>query len=89
MLILDEPTAHLDRQSDQIVRQALERLIVGRTVLIIAHRMELAYDADQIVVMEQGRKVESGVHSDLLARNGSYSQLVTSYNAGSWSGGTT
>ncbi len=89
LLILDEPTAHLDRQSDQIVRQALERLMVGRTVLIIAHRMELAYDADQIVVMEQGRKVESGVHSDLLARNGSYSQLVTSYNAGSWSGGTT
>jgi ATP-binding cassette subfamily C protein CydD len=86
-LILDEPTSHLDRQSEQIVRQTLDWLMAGRTVLIIAHRMELAYEADQIVVMEQGRKVESGFHSDLLARNGSYSQLVASYNGRSRSEG--
>jgi ABC-type multidrug transport system fused ATPase/permease subunit len=70
----------LDSQSDRIVRQALNRLMVDRTVIIIAHRLELAYDADQIVVMEGGRVAEMGSHAELLARKGSYSRLVSLYN---------
>lgn len=87
ILILDEPTAHLDNQSGEIVRAALDSLMVGRTVLIIAHRLELAYDADQIVVMDRGRVVETGDHKNLLAQNGSYGRLVSSYDAGPIPGG--
>ena len=80
ILILDEPTAHLDSHSEQALRQALERLMVDRTAIIIAHRLELAFDADQIVVLERGRVAEMGSHTELLARNGSYSRLVASYS---------
>ncbi len=80
ILILDEPTAHLDSHSDRIIRQALNRLMAERTVIIIAHRLELAYDADQIVLLEGGRVSEMGSHAELLTRNGSYSQLATLYN---------
>jgi ABC-type multidrug transport system fused ATPase/permease subunit len=86
ILILDEPTSHLDSHSDRIVRQALNRLMVDRTVIIIAHRLELAYDADQIVVMERGQVVELGSHAELLARKGSYSRLVSLYNERSSAG---
>jgi ABC-type multidrug transport system fused ATPase/permease subunit len=81
VLLLDEATANLDARSDALIRDALARLMAGRTVLIIAHRLELAYTADQIVVMQAGRAVEMGAHRDLLARNGLYRQLVTTYEA--------
>ncbi len=68
LLILDEPTAHLDNKSSQIVLTALEHLMAGRTVLIIAHRLEWAFDADQVVLIDRGRTVETGSHSQLLAR---------------------
>jgi ATP-binding cassette subfamily C protein CydD len=78
-LILDEPTSHLDSQSGKIVLAALDRLMTDRTVLIIAHRLEMAFVTDQIVVIEQGREVETGSHRELLARKGAYSRLVVSY----------
>jgi thiol reductant ABC exporter CydD subunit len=81
VLLLDEATANLDATSDALIRDALARLMAGRTVLIIAHRLELAYTADQIVVMQAGRAAEMGTHRDLLARSGLYRQLVTTYEA--------
>ena len=79
LLLLDEATANLDAESDALIRSALVRLTAGRTVLLIAHRLELAAVADQIVVMDAGRAVEIGAHSALLAQNGLYTQLVASY----------
>jgi ATP-binding cassette subfamily C protein CydD len=79
LLILDEATAHLDAQSEALIREALPRLQRGRTTLIIAHRLEMAYDADQIVVLERGRAIESGDHRSLLTAGGRYQALVASY----------
>jgi ATP-binding cassette, subfamily C, bacterial CydD len=79
VLLLDEATASLDARSEALIRDALARLMAGRTVLLIAHRLELAYSADQIVVMEAGRAAETGTHATLLAKGGLYSQLVASY----------
>ena len=79
VLILDEATASLDARSEALIQDALARLTVGRTVLIIAHRLALAYAADQIVVMDAGRAVEAGSHEGLLAQGGLYRQLVESY----------
>ena len=79
MLLLDEATAHLDARSEALVQESLAQLMRGRTVLIIAHRLKLAYAADQIVVMDAGRAVEEGDHQTLLRRGGLYGQLVASY----------
>jgi ATP-binding cassette subfamily C protein CydD len=76
ILILDEATAHLDPESEALVRQSLLDLMRGRTALIIAHRLELACGADQIVVMDQGRVVEVGTHHTLLAAAPLYRRLV-------------
>ena len=65
LLLLDEATANLDAESDALIRDALARLTVGRTVLLIAHRLELAAAADQIVVMDAGRAAEIGAHAAL------------------------
>lgn len=78
-LILDEATSHLDADSEKLVGDALLRLMQGRTVLIIAHRLALAYKADQIVVIENGRSVQSGTHNSMLAEDGPYRRLVNSY----------
>jgi ATP-binding cassette, subfamily C, bacterial CydD len=79
VLILDEATASLDAGSEALIREALARLMAGRTVLIIAHRLALAYAADRIVVMDAGRAVETGSHAALLAQNGLYRRLVATY----------
>ncbi|MBU8539421.1 ABC transporter ATP-binding protein [Falsiroseomonas tokyonensis] len=76
VLVLDEATSHLDTISEALVRQALEALMADRTVLVIAHRLSTIRNADRIVVMEQGRVVESGSHAALLARGGAYARLV-------------
>jgi subfamily B ATP-binding cassette protein MsbA len=75
VLILDEATASLDNESERRVQQELGILMQGRTTLVIAHRLSTVEGADRIIVLEQGRIVESGNHQELLARGGLYSAL--------------
>jgi subfamily B ATP-binding cassette protein MsbA len=75
ILILDEATSALDNESERLVQDAIEHLMRNRTTLVIAHRLSTIQHADLIVVMQQGRVVESGTHSTLLAANGAYSRL--------------
>jgi ABC-type multidrug transport system fused ATPase/permease subunit len=75
ILILDEPTAALDTESEQLVMEALERLMKGRTVITIAHRLSTIRNADKIVVLKGGVVAEEGRHDELLARNGVYAEL--------------
>lgn len=78
IIILDEATSALDAVSEKLVQQAIQRLVSGRTVLVIAHRLSTVQSADQIVVMANGVIVEKGTHEQLLAREGHYSQLMSS-----------
>ena len=75
ILILDEPTAALDTESEKLVIDALEKLMKGRTVLTIAHRLSTIRDADKIVVLKDGVVAEEGSHDQLLARDGVYAEL--------------
>ena len=75
ILILDEATSALDNESERAVQSALDTLMKGRTTLVIAHRLSTVERADLIVVVDQGRIVESGTHLELLARNGMYAKL--------------
>ena len=75
ILILDEATAALDTQSERIVQEALERLMSSRTTIVIAHRLSTVRDADEIIVMDEGRIVERGKHDKLIARGGYYKKL--------------
>lgn len=76
ILILDEATASLDAQSEALVQEALERLMRGKTVLVIAHRLSTVVKADKICVIKAGTVIEEGTHEELLSRGGSYSQLM-------------
>jgi len=75
ILLLDEPTSALDAQSENQIRKALDELSKNRTTLIIAHRLSTILDADQIIVMDQGKIVDQGTHAELLERGGIYAEL--------------
>lgn len=75
ILVLDEATSALDNESERVVQEALERLMAGRTTLVIAHRLSTVENADLIVVLANGKIVESGHHAELLGRNAAYAQL--------------
>ena len=75
VVVLDEATAHLDSESEAAVQAALDTALVGRTSLVIAHRLSTVRQADLIVVVEDGRVVDTGTHAELLDRGGLYADL--------------
>ncbi len=75
ILILDEPTAALDAESEALVVEAMERLMQGRTVITIAHRLSTLRNADKIIVVKDGVVAEDGTHQELLNHDGVYAQL--------------
>ncbi len=76
ILLLDEATSALDAESEYLVKEALERLMAGRTTLIIAHRLSTVMGADHVVVLEAGQVVQHGSHASLLREDGPYRRLV-------------
>jgi subfamily B ATP-binding cassette protein MsbA len=77
LLFLDEATSALDSASEQVVQEALDRLMANRTTLVVAHRLSTVVNADRICVIDAGRLVESGSHTELLARGGRYAHLFS------------
>jgi subfamily B ATP-binding cassette protein MsbA len=77
ILILDEATSSLDTESENLVQEALERLLAGRTTFVIAHRLSTVVQADRILVLDQGRIVQTGTHTELATRPGLYNRLYT------------
>jgi subfamily B ATP-binding cassette protein MsbA len=75
ILILDEATSALDTESERLVQEAIDRLLAGRTVFVIAHRLSTVVHADQILVLDRGEIIERGTHAELLAHHGAYFRL--------------
>ncbi len=77
LVILDEATSHVDAENEAVIHAALERLMEHKTVLVIAHRMSTVRNADRVLVLEEGRVVESGTHDELLCLQGAYTRLAS------------
>jgi len=75
ILILDDSTSSVDTETEGMIREALERLMIGRTTFIIAHRIQSVMNADLILVLDKGEIVERGTHEELWAQNGIYRQI--------------
>jgi ABC-type multidrug transport system fused ATPase/permease subunit len=82
LVLLDEPTAHLDPETESSMQEGITRLLAGRTVIVVAHRLSTVNRANRIVVMENGKIVEQGSHSELMAVQGMYRRLRTAYAGG-------
>ncbi len=80
LLLLDEATSHQDEASEEAIADAIDRLVVSRTVLLIAHRLRLAQRADRVAVLDHGRVIESGPPAELLAANGAYRRLLDDHD---------
>jgi ATP-binding cassette subfamily B protein len=76
LLLLDEATSSLDAESERVVQAALDAAMTGRTTIVIAHRLATVQKADCIFVLDHGRLVDSGTHSELAARGGLYARLA-------------
>ncbi|MFA6709295.1 MAG: ATP-binding cassette domain-containing protein, partial [Fusobacterium sp.] len=75
IMILDEATSALDTESEKLVQEALDKLMIGRTTFVIAHRLSTIISSDKIIVMNKGKIVEIGKHEELLSKNGAYTKL--------------
>jgi ATP-binding cassette subfamily B protein len=80
IVILDEATAFADSENEYLIRKALKKLLSGKTVIMIAHRMSTVRDADKICVIENGKIVEEGDHNHLMMLKGRYEKMVNEYN---------
>jgi ABC-type multidrug transport system fused ATPase/permease subunit len=76
LLLLDEATSALDAESEHLVQEAIERAMINRTVLVIAHRLSTVRNADLVIVIDHGTIVEQGTHDSLIAQDGIYKKLV-------------
>ena len=77
IILLDEATASLDPENEVLIQKAIARLVEGKTVIMIAHRLRTVADADQILVLEDGRLAESGTHKELMEKKGLYQKLYS------------
>lgn len=82
ILVLDEATSALDAESEQVVQTAIEQLVAARTTFVIAHRLSTVVNADRIIVLKEGRIVESGRHGELMRQNGYYASPVRRQHRG-------